>query len=227
MSIRLQNQPYSRLKLKRAQYNKNNKLRQFNNILSILIFGLALYIMFAPFAPQLALYINRFTDKTDGFKYQSVLADKLDSKVGESLPPPPTDNHLVIPKIGVDSTVYQGNDISLLDKGLWHRPNTSTPEQGSNTVIVAHRFQYTQGPATFYSLDKLAIGDKAIVFWGNADNRFEYDYEAIEVKVVPATAIEIEEPTTEETLTLYTCTPLWTSKDRLVVTFKVIGKTKL
>lgn len=227
MSIRLQNQPNSRMKLKRSEQHKNNKLRQFNNLLSIFIFALALYIMFAPFVPQFTLYLKNLTDKTDGYKYQSVLAIKVDGGIGNTLPPPPKDNRLVIPKIGVDSVVYQGNDIALLDKGLWHRPNTSTPDQGSNTVIVAHRFQYTQGPATFYSLDKMAVGDKAIIFWGENENRFEYDYEVTEVKVVPATAIEIEDPTSNEMLTLYTCTPLWTSKDRLVVSFKLIGKTKI
>jgi len=43
-------------------------------------------------------------------------------------------------------------------------------------------------------------------------------YTVDRIKQVTATAVEIEAPTARPTLTLYTCTPLWNPKDRLVVT---------
>jgi LPXTG-site transpeptidase (sortase) family protein len=214
--------------LKQAKDRKTTPLRQFNNLLSLVIFVLALYIIVAPFTPQLSYYWQHFTNKNDGIKYSSSLAtETLGEAKAQTLQAPPTDNHLVIPTIGVDSLVNEGTDPNLLNLGLWHRPNTSTPDKGSNTVVVAHRFQYTSGPATFYSLDKVAVGDKALLFWGNPGERYEYLYEAVSSDVVSATAVEIENSTTDPMLTLYTCTPIWTAKDRLVVKFKLIKKTKI
>ena len=214
--------------LRKSKTKKTSRLRQFNNFLSLIIFVLALYIIAAPLAPQFSYYFKHFTNKNGGLVYNSTLATEvLGDNKAKNLATPPKDNHLVIPTIGVDSLVHEGTDPNILNLGLWHRPNTSTPDKESNTVIVAHRFLYTSGPATFYSLDKVAVGDKALLFWGPEGDRYEYLYEATVNEVVPATAVEIEDKTTEPQLTLYTCTPIWTSKDRLVVKFKLISKTKI
>jgi sortase A len=131
----------------------------------------------------------------------------------------PADNRLVIPKIALDQHIYIGKSQYLVNKGPWARPNTSTPPKGGNTVIVGHRFTYS-GPATFYSLDKVAAGDTVVLYWHGK----EYDYKVARKEVVPATAIEIERPTKDSQLTLYTCTPLWSAKDRLVIIAKPISQ---
>jgi LPXTG-site transpeptidase (sortase) family protein len=42
----------------------------------------------------------------------------------------------------------------------------------------------------------------------------------VESKIVDPSAVEIEAPTTQKQLTLYTCTPIWTAKERLVIIAK-------
>lgn len=128
----------------------------------------------------------------------------------------PMENTLVIPQIGVDGSVVEGTSIDVLKSGFWHRPNTSTPAKGGNTVIIGHRFLYKTGPKTFYGLDRLNEGDEFALFWEGK----EYIYRVFEKKVIEPTEMSIEANTDEPMLTLYTCTPLWTAKQRLVVRAK-------
>jgi sortase A len=48
-------------------------------------------------------------------------------------------------------------------------------------------------------------------------------YKVAEIKTVASTAGEVEAPTDTDQLTLYTCTPLWSAKERLVIVAKPIG----
>lgn len=189
-------------------------LRLFNDLISVVIFCLAIYIIVTPFLPEIRLKLDQWLHGDNQLVYQSALAEGNN----QDLLPIPEVNTLVIPKIGVNGEVYEGADASTLELGIWRRPNTSTPDQGSNTVIVAHRFMYTSGPKTFYHLDKIEDGDKIQVYWQGQ----EYIYQVYETEVVPPTAVEVEDPTNDPILTLYTCTPLWTAKDRLVVRAKLI-----
>ncbi|MET1033370.1 MAG: class E sortase, partial [Candidatus Saccharimonadales bacterium] len=118
-----------------------------------------------------------------------------------------------IPSLLLDQRINEGNDASTLAKGLWRRPQTSTPASGGNTVIVGHRLTYSNPRGTLYHLDKVQTGDSIGITWAGKN----YAYTVREVKVVTAAAIEIEEPTTKPQLTIYTCTPLWLPRDRLVV----------
>lgn len=198
----------------------DHQYKMINHILSFLLIFLSAYIMFMPFIPEVTAYYNGATDSTKGYKYASRLAKQEGENIDfDALKPIPDYNALVIPKIGVDSPIVEGAGPEALNSGLWRRPHTSTPDKGGNTVITGHRFLYTSGPTTFYNLDKLKVGDKFFMYWKGK----EYDYEVTETLIVPATAVEIEQNTDETMLTLYTCHPLWTSKDRLVVRAKLIN----
>lgn len=117
--------------------------------------------------------------------------------------------------------VYEGQTEAALRNGVWHRPKTSTPEKGSNTVLAGHRFTYSD-PAVFYHLDKVKLHDEIILYW----NKQKYIYQVTQIKEVSPTAIETENPTVRDTLTLYTCAPLWTSKNRMVVIANLTGYAK-
>lgn len=125
----------------------------------------------------------------------------------------PTDNRLVIPKIGVDIAIVPGKDERALEKGIWHIPNTSTPDQGGNTVLSGHRFRYLAGPKTLYLLDQMNIGDPIIVYWQGQ----EYDYVITKQRVVNPDAVEILDNTADPQLTVFTCTPVFSTKQRLVL----------
>lgn len=177
-------------------------------IISIALVAAGLCLIILPFIPA-------FIYKYQKFQGVQTTALALENYKKKHIP---SENRLVIPEIFVDGQIYEGKNDSTLSRGLWHRPNTSTPDRGGNTVITAHRYKFISGPNTFYNLDKLKIGDKLTVFW----NSKEYDYQVIKTRVVPPSDLSVENNSSSPMLTLYTCTPLWTSKNRLVVEAKLL-----
>jgi sortase A len=110
--------------------------------------------------------------------------------------------------------------VAYLDKGPWNVYGTSTPDKGSNTVIAGHRFGFTSPYGPFYFLDKLETNDRITVDWKGT----EYTYKVVGMETVPPTQVSIQDPTKNPTLTLFTCTPLWSAKDRLVVQADLVTK---
>ncbi len=196
------------------------RLRKFNNVLFVSTLLFSLYIVLAPVLPEVLFNVNsllRVAKNFLGFESSTVVVN--DYSKNNSAEVIPTDNTLVIPKIDVNGIIYAGKSVNLLEKGIWHRPKSSNPELGGNTVFVAHRFLYTSGPNTFYHLDKLKMDDEFTIYW----NKKKYQYKVYETKVVPATAFDIEAPTKDPIVTLWTCTPLFTATNRLVVRAKLIA----
>jgi sortase A len=122
-------------------------------------------------------------------------------------------DRLIIPGMLLDEPVHTGPTAVTLRQGLWLRPQGSTPDKGSNTVIVGHRFTYTNPRGALYHLDKVRVGDSVGLRWQDV----MHTYRVTTIKTVAADATAIEAPTTTARLTIYTCTPLWLPKDRLVV----------
>jgi len=126
----------------------------------------------------------------------------------------PQPNQLIIPAMQLDQPIYEGTDTyAELDKGVWHWPGSSTPDKGSNTVLLGHRFTYTTPRGVFYFLDVVKVGDEISIVWNNT----LYPYRVYQTEVVTPDHVEILDPTTEPTLTMYTCTPTWWPVNRLVV----------
>ncbi len=126
----------------------------------------------------------------------------------------PNKNWIKIPKMGVDTEILEGKVEEMLWKGVVRMSVGSTPDQGGNTIITAHRYLYRPpDPRTFFLLDKLKPGDIITIYWQNK----EYKYKVRESKVVDPDQIEILYNTPNAQLTLFSCTPLFTSLQRLVV----------
>lgn len=198
---------------------KRSGLRIFNNVLTVIVVFLGFYIIVTPFLPKLVYWWQNRNKSVNSIPYKSNLSENTQDK--NKLPKPPN-RHLVIPSMNLDVEIFEGTSSSTLNKGVWRRPKTSTPDKGGNTVLVAHRFVYT-GEAPFYHLDKVKKDDTFAVFWDGK----EYNYKVKEIKVVNPNAIEIEYNTSESIMTLYTCTPMWTAKQRLVVIANLISQTKI
>ena len=191
-------------------------LRRFNNALSVVVIVLGLYISLSPFLPQITYWLK---DKSPEHSapYAGALADSVGSTSDSQKP---QDNRIVIPSIQVNEPVLEGGGIWVIhDGGTWRRPQTGNPKDGGNTVIVGHRF-YGNNISTFYHLDKVLVGQRLALYWEGT----EYLYEVTESKVVEPTQIDIEAPTNEDQLTIYTCTPIWTAKQRLVIIAKPIPR---
>lgn len=184
----------------------NNILRIFNNFLTLVNIALVFYIFAAPIVPQISFWAEKNVHE---IKKQA--GDPSASKVSETNTTLDT-NTLVIPALYLNETIYEGQYADTLSKGVWHRPRTSSPDVGGNTVLAGHRFMYRKG-SVFYHLDKLKVGDEIIVYWDSA----EYKYKVDKTYIVNPNAIEIENDTSVPRLTLYTCTPLWTVQNRLVI----------
>lgn len=181
-------------------------LRRANNFLTVILVLLALYIMAWPLLPSLSWWL-RF----DAPLVSRITAPRIDLKQI------PLENTLLIPTLGLREKIHEGKDISTVNRGVWRRPAASSPDHGSNTVLVGHRFTYG-GQSVFYNLNKINQDEEIIVYWGDRP----YTYRVFEISVVPPDAIEIEGDTKDSILTLYTCTPLLTAKDRLVVKARLL-----
>lgn len=185
------------------------KLRTFNNILSLIVICFGLYITVSPFLPELA-YLLRDRSVDSSVPYGGELARQQGSN---STSPPPDENRIVIPSIQINEPILEGNNINVINRGgTWRRPNTADPTKDNNTVIVGHRF-FGNNVSTFYHLDKVEVGQMLALYW----DKKETLYQVTEKKIVDASAVEIEAPTSEKQLTLYTCDPIWTAKNRLVI----------
>jgi LPXTG-site transpeptidase (sortase) family protein len=185
--------------------------KKANSLLVLAIVLINGYILISPLLPQLELWKRKHqTAAVAGLPYKTRL-DKSSPQAARR-GQPPSDNRLIIPKIALDDHINVGANPHLVNLGVWNKSNTSSPPRGGNSVIIAHRFNYT-GTPNFYSLDKVSVGDKVVIYWQSK----EYDYTVKSSKVVPPTDVAVEDQTAQPQLTLYTCTPLWNSKQRLVV----------
>lgn len=152
-----------------------------------------------------------------------------DSPVWQSLPSlpsignrsTPSDNRLVIPSIGVDMPILEGPTQKTLDRGgIWHIPNTSNPARGGNMVLSGHRWQYLPpSSTTLYLLDKVKNDQPVIVYWHGQ----EYDYIISGREIVNPNRVDILNNTPDPRLTIFTCTPLFSTKQRLVLYGQLIS----
>lgn len=202
----------ARLKLKalKSKQRDNDKIVILLNIILSYILGIGIFLVSLPLIPQFTYY----GEKSGVFQSPSKLGEKkLQNNFINTIP---LVNTLIIPKIGIDTEIIEGSNEQTLNQGIWRKPYTSNPEKGGNMVLTGHRYLFTSGSHTFYHLDKLVIDDVIKVFW---DSKL-YSYKVTEVKIVTPNETWIEGQNLGDRITLYTCTPLWTSEKRLVV----IGK---
>jgi len=139
----------------------------------------------------------------------------------EALPPAPTGSAVAIlriPRVGVDAAVVEGVGVGDLKKGPGHYPLTPLPGQTGNAAIAGHRTTYG---APFYRLDELKPGDDIYVTTRSSPEAFHYQVE-FSHDVSPSD-VSVLDPSTENRLTLTTCTPRFTAQKRLVVVSHLVG----
>ena len=122
---------------------------------------------------------------------------------------------ITIPKISVDFYYVAGVSKDDLNRGVGHFPESVVPGQLGNAALAGHR---TSHKAPFGDLDELKPGDEIDIetVLGGA---YVYVVTGSEV-VEPSDYHVVTDPPTPPdtaTLTLITCTPKFTSKQRLVI----------
>lgn len=136
-------------------------------------------------------------------------------------PPPPRPKlgspvaRLRIPSIDVDMIMVEGTSLDELAKGPGHYRGTPLPGQRGPVGVAGHR---TGWGSPFIDLDRLGRGDRIIIDLKD-DQRFVY--EVTNTRVVDPGDVWVlngdPRSDAEYSLTLTTCTPKYTSRNRLIV----------
>ncbi len=182
------------------------KLSSINNLLLGLIILINTYIIAAPLLPNLLFHLHQSKRRSLQHQLESAPAKTPFSQL----------DHIIIPSMLLDQPILEGpvsKQYDILNSGIWRWPRSSNPDKRGNMVLIGHRFTYTDPRGVFYYLDKVKVGDDIGVVWHNKT----YYYKVATIRVVPPNDTSIENRTDESRLTLFTCTPLWWPKNRLVV----------
>ena len=160
--------------------------------------------------------------------YQSRVQDRLDRELaspetheayqerrvatGDSL------TRIRIPAIDVDVVVVEGTSASALRAGAGHYPQTPLPCERGNVAVAGHRTTYGR---PFSNLDRLRPGDEI---------RFEtpigtciYEVNRPPFVIAP-TDFSVLDETADATVTLTTCHPKGSARQRLIVKGTLRGR---
>jgi sortase A len=116
-----------------------------------------------------------------------------------------------IPKIGLDTDLRDQITQESIDLGPSHWPGTAAPGGFGNAVIAGHRSSHS---APFHDLGELTTGDSIILIDGLGR---PFTYKVTDMFVVNPDAMWITEQSPGRTLTIFTCHPIGSSAQRLVV----------
>jgi sortase A len=119
--------------------------------------------------------------------------------------------------IGLDAVVVAGTGTEELKAGPGLMEGTSFPGEAGNSVISGHRNTYG-GP--FYHLDKLTLGDRITV---SVPGRPDAVYEVRDSFIVAPGDVWVAAATTGARLTLTTCNPVGSDRERLVVQAELVA----
>jgi sortase A len=117
-----------------------------------------------------------------------------------------------LPSIDLKTKVLEGTSEGILRVAVGHLEGTGElGEIGENYVILGHRSYIT---GKFFSrLDELNLGDPIIL-----KSNLEYRYQVIDKKIIRPNQLEVLNPIKGKSIiTLITCHPRYSSKQRLVI----------
>lgn len=125
---------------------------------------------------------------------------------------------LSIPRLEVDQIVVAGVGTSELKMGPGHFPGTPLPGRSGNAALAGHRTSYG---APFGDLDRLEPGDEILLT--TLEGEFRYAVEDSFI-VAPSDTYVVDtlEPN-RATLTLVTCHPKYSTRERLIISAGLLG----
>lgn len=127
---------------------------------------------------------------------------------------------IVIDKLGLDAVMFEGVDRETLRLGPGHMPETPLPGQPGNAVISGHRTTYGR---PFSDLDQLGPGDTIDVVTAIGVNT----YEVRQVLIVKPTDLWVTDQVGGAWLTLTTCHPRFSARERLVIQAELVAGPNL
>jgi LPXTG-site transpeptidase (sortase) family protein len=139
------------------------------------------------------------------------------------------ESRIIIDKVGVNAPIAwpdssdENSMLDALEDGVAHFPGSAMPGQYGNTFLTGHSSYYAWAPGEYKSvfvlLDKLKLEDEVTIY----HNQKEYKYEIYDRFVVTPNNLDVLDQTYgEKILTLMTCTPIGTNKNRLIYRAKLV-----
>ncbi|MEO7572250.1 MAG: class E sortase [Acidimicrobiales bacterium] len=158
-------------------------------------------------------YTNLLQDRLQGELNEQITSPELKQAyldrnvgIGDSL------TRIVIPDLEVDVVVVEGTTASALRAGAGHYADSPLPCEIGNVAIAGHRTTYGR---PFHNVDLLEVGQQITLKTPVGSCTYEITQEPF---VVAPTALEVVANTPEEaTLTLTTCEPKGSARQRLII----------
>ena len=150
--------------------------------------------------------------QTDEFQESviSIATKTLTNQAAKAKFLPDVVGRLTILSANINHYVVFGATSNKLEYGPGYILGTSLPGSGGNFAIAGHRTTYG---APFGNLDKVQMGE-TIIFQTNTN---QYEYRVIDVKIVSPEDNYVLENYGDDRITLTTCHPKFSSRQRLVV----------
>lgn len=117
---------------------------------------------------------------------------------------------IVIPSIGVDAPVVEGDDWETLKKGVGHHVGSANPGERGNCVLSAHNDIYGE---IFRYLPEVKVGDEILVHTQTQ----VYRYIAEQSRIIEPTDGSVMAPTSTPVLTLISCYPYGIDTHRIII----------
>ncbi|MGH2707300.1 MAG: sortase [Actinomycetota bacterium] len=134
---------------------------------------------------------------------------------------------IIISKLRVDTVVVEGTSLRALAAGAGHYIDTPLPGEPGNVAIAGHR---TMNGKPFENLDRLSPGDKVILITPFARHTYEVvtPFEGHQNPwVTTPNDWKVAAPTRDSVLTLTTCHPKGSARERLVARAKLLSSEPL
>ena len=154
----------------------------------------------------------------------------------ESLEVMPSDNRVALPALErniplIEVPTHQNwqqleqNIQKGLQSGVVVHPISRKPGGYGNFFLTGHSSYYAWDPGrykdVFSVLHEMEIGDEIDVYWQGQ----KYIYRTREIKVIKPTDVSVlEQPSDKSIVTLMTCTPIGTNKNRLIVVGELVDE---
>ncbi len=122
-----------------------------------------------------------------------------------------------IPRIAVDDVFVSGVSVRDLKRGPGHYRDTPLPGEAGNAAIAGHRTTYG---APFNRIEELEPGDEILTT--TVQGRFVYTVR--ETFIVRPDQSEVLAPTTTNQLTLTSCHPKYSARQRIIVVADLAGQ---
>ena len=123
---------------------------------------------------------------------------------------------LRITKIGLEEVLFEGVDRQTLKNGPGHMAGTALPGQPGNSVLSGHRTTYGR---PFFDFDLLEVGDDIEV----ETTVGTHIYRIRDLQIVQPTDVWVTDDRAGGWLTLTTCNPKFSARERLIVFAQMVS----